>query len=90
MNFMLILWIVWGVALVSWLVLLAYQAQITRYEEEQLFLSNAQETQHHEQDEIVAKVNTIKPVLRILASATAVLTVVIIGLYAWDAIQRLM
>lgn len=90
LNFMEIIWIVWGVAFVAWLVTLMYQSQITSNEEDQLFLSGNQEVQHREQEEILSKVHRLQPILRTLATTTGILTVAIIGYYAWDAVQHLL
>jgi hypothetical protein len=90
LNYMEVIWVLWGVSLLSWLILLGYQAQVTSNEEDQLFLSGNQETQHHEQVEIIARVNSIQPVLRALMVSTGVFTIGIIGYYAWDAARHLM
>jgi len=81
--------IVWGIIAACYLVLLAYRGQLTRYEEDQLFLSDDDSNEHREQVNIVRKVNRLQPVIRILGVATAALTIGIIGLFTYDAWQRL-
>lgn len=85
---MLILWIVWAVVTCLLLALLAYRGTLTRYEEDQLFLDPAENHQQAEQTEIVKKVNRVTPLVRIMTGATCVLSVVIIGIYVWDAISQ--
>ena len=90
MSIMLLLWIVWAVVTTLLLALLAYRGTLTRYEEDQLFLDPAASHQQQEQTQIVQKVNKIQPLIRIVTGATCLLTVGIIGLYVWDAVQHLM
>ncbi len=81
--------IVWGIIAACFLALLAYRGQLTRYEEDQLFLSDTESNEQREQSEIVRKVNRISPLIRILGVATAVMTVGIVGIFTYDAWQRL-
>ena len=84
-----VLFIVWGIIAACYLALMAYRGQLTRYEEDQLFLNDDDSNEHREQVEIVRKVNRLQPVIRILAVATAALTLGIIGLFTYNAWQRL-
>jgi hypothetical protein len=84
-----ILLIVWGIIAACFLALLAYRGQLTRYEEDQLFLSDSESNEQREQTEIVRKVNRLSPLIRVLGVATAALTVGIIGIFTYDAWQRL-
>ncbi len=81
--------IVWAVVTVSFLLLLAYRGQITRYEEDQLFLNGANNNEEQEQHEIVRKVKRIAPLIRLLGGATTLVTLSIAGLWLYDAWQRL-
>ena len=49
--------IVWAVVAACFLALLAYRGQLTRYEEDQLFLSDAASNEKQLQTEIIRKVN---------------------------------
>ena len=84
-----IMLIVWGVVAACFLALLAYRGQLTRYEEDQLFLSDVQSNEQHEQTEIVRKVNKLQPMIRVLGAAAAAMTVAIVGIFTYDAWQRL-
>lgn len=84
-----VLLIVWAAVTACFLGLLAYKGQLTRYEEDQLFLN---ETVTHEQvmqTEIVRKVTQIQPFVRVLGVATAVMTAGIVGIFTYDAWQHL-
>ena len=81
--------IVWAVVTISFLLVLAYRSQITRYEEDQLFLNGSNGTEEQQQHEIVRKVAKIAPFVRILGGATTLVTLSIAGLWLYDAWQRL-
>ena len=81
--------IVWGVVAACFLALLAYRGQLTRYEEDQLFLNETESNEQREQSEIVRKVNQIQPFIRVLGYAAAAMTVGIVGIFTYDAWQRL-
>jgi fructose-1,6-bisphosphatase/inositol monophosphatase family enzyme len=86
---MTILFIVWGVFLVGLLALLAYNATLTRYEEDQLFLNDTNDNEKQHQTEILTKLHRTQPFVRVFGSGSVVLTLVLAGMFAWDAIQRL-
>jgi hypothetical protein len=80
--------IIWAVVTVSFLLLIAYRGQITRYEEDQLFLNGAHSNEENQQNEIVRKVNRLAPFVRLLGGATGVVTAGILGLFIYDAWQK--
>lgn len=84
-----IMLIVWGVVAACFLALLAYRGQLTRYEEDQLFLNERETHEQHEQNEIIRKVNKIGPAIRVLGFAAAAMTISIVGIFTYDAWQRL-
>jgi len=87
----LAVWIVEAAVVLCFLVLIAYRAHITRYEEDQLFLSEESgQNSHAEQDEIVRKVNMLSPFVRATGGAAGLVTVGIIGMYVWGAVRNLM
>jgi hypothetical protein len=90
MSAMPILLIVWGGVAVVLLVLLGYRGTLTRYEEDQLFLDDAGKHHEMEQSDILMKLNRIQPFVRVTIGAVCLMTVCILGLYIWDAVQRLL
>jgi hypothetical protein len=90
MSYLPVLLIVWAAVTACFLGLLAYKGQLTRYEEDQLFLNEAVIT--HEQtlqSEIVRKVNRIQPFVRVLGVVSAIMTAGILGIITYDAWQHL-
>jgi hypothetical protein len=81
--------VVWGAVTAGFLGLLAYNATLTRYEEDQLFLNGNNHVAEEEQTEIVKSVNRTQPLLRAFGGASALLGAVIVGMYTWQAWQKL-
>ena len=84
-----VLLIVWAAVTACFLGLLAYKGQLTRYEEDQLFLNETVSHDQVMQHEIVRKVTQIQPFVRVLGVASAVMTAGIISIFTYDAWQHL-
>ena len=84
-----VLLIVWAAILACFLGLLAYKGQLTRYEEDQLFLNDSVSSEQQLQTEIIRKVTKIQPFVRVFGVATAVMTAGILGIFTYDAWQHL-
>ena len=84
-----VLLIIWATISACFLGLLAYKGQLTRYEEDQLFLSDIRSNEQQLQGEIVRKVTKIQPFVRVFGIASAIMTAGIIGIFTYDAWQHL-
>jgi hypothetical protein len=84
-----LLLIIWAAISACFLGLLAYKGQLTRYEEDQLFLTDIRPNEQELQGEIVRKVTKIQPFVRVFGVASAVMTAGIIGIFTFDAWQHL-
>jgi hypothetical protein len=84
-----VLLIIWAAISACFLGLLAYKGQLTRYEEDQLFLSDIRSNEQQAQGEIIRKVTKIQPFVRVFGVAAAVMTAGIIGILTYDAWQHL-
>lgn len=89
MSAMPVLWIVWAGVAAILLILLGYRGTLTRYEEDQIFLDDAENHQKTEQNALLLKVQKVTPYIRIAITATCVMSAWIIGMYVWDAIRHL-
>ena len=89
MSHLPVMLIVWGAIAACFLILLAYRGQLTRYEEDQLFLTETESNEQREQSEIVRKVNKIRPIVTLFGYAAALMTIGIVGLFTYDAWQHL-
>jgi len=81
--------VVWAVLTGLFLALLAYNGTVTRYEDNQLFLADINANEQQRQSAIVRRVNKVLPFVRALGTLSALMTVLIIGIYTWDAWQRI-
>jgi len=90
-NTLPVLIVIWAVLTGLFLALLAYNATITRYEENQLFLdeASANTIEQQEQTSILRKVHKLLPVIRTVGILSGVFTILIIALYTWDCWQKL-
>ncbi|QHN02201.1 hypothetical protein FTO74_01505 [Granulicella sp. WH15] len=85
-----ILLTVWAVLAACFLALLVYRGQLTRYEDEQLFLSEGVNTnEQNEQQDLVRRVNRLTPIVNLFGGAAGLATASIVGTYVWDAWQHL-
>ena len=76
-----LLWllIVWGVLTGVLIVLLIYRSTLTMQEDDQLFLDESASAMAKEQLELMAKVNKITPLVKILGAASGGMILVIAG-----------
>lgn len=81
--------IAWAVFTGLFLALLAYNAKLTRYEENQLFLDDINPNEKQEQSTILNKINKLTPYIRAMGTLSAVMTVVIIAIYTLDAWKKI-
>ena len=85
-----ILLAVWAVLAIAFLGLLIYRGQLTRYEEDQLFISGSTTQQAiDEQNEIVSRVHKLQPILSVVGAAAGLTTVLAVGSYVWQAYLRI-
>jgi hypothetical protein len=85
-----ILLTIWAALAVCFLGLLMYRGQLTRYEEDQLFLNDeVNRAEQEQQTRIVSRVKKIEPILRIFGGAAGLVTAGIVGMVVYDAWQRI-
>jgi len=85
-----LLLIVWAALTICFLALLVYRGQLTRYEDEQLFLNDSIHNNERElQTTIVRKIHKIQPVVRLVGGAAGLVTVCAVGIYVWNAWKQI-
>jgi len=83
-----ILLIVWGVLTAILIVLLIYRSTLTMQEDDQLFLEESESHMAQEQMELMAKVNKINPVVKILGATSGLMFLVIAGLFIYQGLNQ--
>lgn len=86
-----VLLVIWAVVVACFVGLLTYRGQLTRYENEQLYLSETDIAGEEERrnEQIVRRIQQIAPLVRVLAGAAALVTVGIVGIWVADAWRTL-
>ncbi len=81
--------IIWATLVACFVGLLTYRGQLTRYEDDQLFLAENNPDGERQQYDIVRWVNQVQPFVRLFGGAAGVLTAGIVGIWVADALRVL-
>ena len=84
-----ILLTVWAVLTACFLALLVYRGQLSRYEDEQLFLSDEVTPEQETHQSLVRRLQKLDPIVKYVGGAAGLVTACGVGLYVWDAWQKL-
>ena len=76
---------IWAAVTACFVAILTYRGQLTRYEQERLFLTNINPDGERQQTEIVSRIKQIQPYVRILGAAATIITVSIVAIWTLDA-----
>jgi hypothetical protein len=90
MDVLRVLVIAWGAVGAALLVLLGYRGTLTRYEEDQIFLSDSVSVESQQQSDIQRKLQKIRPFLVAMVWTIGALTVVILGIFVRDMVVHLL
>jgi hypothetical protein len=71
--------IAWGIITVLLIVLLIYRSTLTMKEDDQLFLDESSTAMAAEQRELIAKVDKINPLVKVLGATSGLMILVIAG-----------
>jgi hypothetical protein len=88
MTIVPIMWTVWSAIVLFTAALYIYRSNLTRDEEDQIFLDDSFEHEKSAQAAIVAKVNKVQPLLRVALVLFGVATVFVIGYYVVDFLNQ--
>ena len=76
MEWMLILW---GIVTGIFLILLFYRSTLTRQEDDQLFIDESSSSRATEQSQLIARVNKINPVVKLVGATSGLMILAIAG-----------
>ena len=76
---------IWAAITACFVAILTYRGQLTRYEQDRLFLTDINPNGERQQSEIVQRIAQIQPYVRILGGAATLITVLIVGIWTLDA-----
>jgi hypothetical protein len=72
--------IAWGVVTGILLILLFYRSTLTRQEDDQLFIDESSSSRATEQSQLIAKVNKINPLVKLVGATSGLM---ILAIAAW-------
>jgi len=79
----------WGVLTAVLIVLLIYRSTLTMHEDDQLFLNESDTHMQVEQTEILAKVQRITPLVKVLGALSGAMIVVIVGMFVYQGLTTM-
>ena len=75
---------VWAVITVALIIVLIYRSTLSMHEDDQLFLDDSTSNLREEQEQLLARMKKVTPVVRILGAASGLLILVIAGMALWQ------
>ena len=80
--------VLWAIALMAFVALMVYRGHLTQHEEQELFLDDNADgsARKQEHDQIVRRVNAVEPMCKVAGGATALLTVLLLGVQVVNAL----
>jgi hypothetical protein len=88
MTIVPMMWVIWSALVVLTAALYIYRSNLTKDEEDQIFLDDSFSHERAAQAAIVAKVNKIQPVLRVSLWLVGIATLFVIGYYVVDFVNQ--
>jgi hypothetical protein len=88
MQFVPVMWSVWGLTILAMVVMFLYRSRLTKDEEDQIFLDDSFSHERTAQQAIIAKVNKVQPLIRVSEIVAAVATLFVIGYYVIDIFNQ--
>jgi hypothetical protein len=84
---MFMLLVAWGILTGILIILLIYKSTLTMHEDDSIFLNETESQMHKDQVEVLAKMNKIAPIVKILGALSGVMILVIAGLFIYQGLN---
>ena len=78
--------IAWGVLTAILIILLIYKSTLTIHEDDSIYLNASESHMEREQMEILAKMNKITPIVKVLGALSGAMILVIAGLFIYQGL----
>ena len=88
MQFVPVMWSVWGFTILVMAILFLYRSRLGKDEEDQIFLADSFSNERTAQQAIIAKVEKVQPIIRVSEIVAAVATLFVIGYYILDIFNQ--
>ena len=83
-----VMWVVWSVLVLFTAALYIYRSNLTRDEEDQIFLDDSFDHEKAAQAAIVSKVNKVQPLLRVALWLVGIASLFVMGYYIMDILKQ--
>jgi succinate-acetate transporter protein len=84
-----LLLIVWGIVTAALVILVIYRGTLSLHEDDQLFLGDSEAHLAKEQQDLVARLTRLTPIVRLLGITSGGLILVIAGLWIWRGLNAM-
>jgi hypothetical protein len=84
-----LLLIVWGIVTAALVIVVIYRGTLSLHEDDQLFLGDSEAHLAREQQQLVARLTRLNPVVRLLGIASGFLIVLIATLWIWRGLSAM-
>ncbi len=89
MEPMSVLFMIWAVLTTALVVVLIYRTVLTMHEDTQLFLDKAEEHLEKEQQQLMVRMNLVRPFVTVLGASSGLLVLVMAALWLWRGWNRI-
>ncbi len=80
---------VWGVVTAALVIVVIYRGTLSLHEDDQLFLGDSEAHLAKEQQELLARLTKLTPIVRLLGIASGALILVIAGIWIWHGLNAM-
>ena len=84
-----LLLIVWGIVTAALVIVVIYRGTLSLHEDDQLFLGDSEAHLAKEQQQLMARLTRLAPVVRLLGIASAFLIMLIATLWIWRGLSAM-
>jgi len=89
MEAMTVLLTLWAVLTIALVILLIYRSALAMHEDDQIFLDSAESHLEEEQQQLIARMNRLRPFVNILGACSGLLILAMAGLWLWNGWTRM-
>ncbi len=84
-----LLLIVWGIVTAALVIVTIYRGTLSLHEDDQLFLGDSESHLAKEQQELIARLTKLTPIVRLLGATSCGLILVIAGMWIWRGLSAM-
>jgi hypothetical protein len=84
-----LLLIVWGIITAALVIVIIYRGTLSLHEDDQLFLGESEAHLAKEQQELVARLTKLTPIVRLLGAISGGLILLIAGIWIWRGLNAM-